>query len=89
MVRFDPGQGLLSWLVLPSNAAGLADEWLRGKSGFKHAMSGVFDSLCLGVVAMDVLSSGRASVQALASRQQVRLAALLKVAQQRSPLYRE
>lgn len=52
-------------------------------------MSSVFDPLRLGAVAMDVLSSGRASAQALASRQQTRLSALLTAAQRRSPLYHE
>lgn len=52
-------------------------------------MGFVFDPLRLGAVAMDVLSSARASPQALLERQQARLGMLLLAAQKRSPLYRE
>lgn len=48
----------------------------------------VFDPLRLAAVAMDVLSSGRATAQALRDRQKARLTALMEAAQN-SPIYIE
>lgn len=52
-------------------------------------MISVFDPLRLGAVALDVLVSGRATPDALAARQQARLAQLLDAAMRGSPVYRE
>jgi len=49
----------------------------------------VFDRLHFSAVSVDVLSSGRATVQALALRQQSRLSMLVAAAQQDSRFYRE
>lgn len=50
-------------------------------------MASVFDPLRWAAVALDVLVSGHATPDALATRQQTRLARLLEVALRRSPLY--
>lgn len=52
-------------------------------------MIGVFDPLRLSAVALDVMVSGRASPDALASRQNGRLANLIEVAVRNSRFYRE
>ncbi|WP_296443102.1 phenylacetate--CoA ligase family protein [Rhodoferax sp. UBA5149] len=52
-------------------------------------MISVFDPLRLGAVALDVLACGRATPDALAARQKVRLVKLLEVATRKSPVYRE
>ena len=52
-------------------------------------MASVFDPLRWGAVALDVLASGHATPDALAARQQIRLARLLEAALRGSPLYRE
>lgn len=52
-------------------------------------MTSVFDPLRLGAVALDVLVSGRAAPEALAARQQARLAKLLDAAARGSKFYCE
>lgn len=49
----------------------------------------VFDPLRFSAVSLEVMASGRATVQAIAHRQQARLSMLVAAAQQDSPFYRE